>query len=107
MARPANLSGSWFWVCTVALALAGCAVGGAVPRGLSRSPAPSSQRRSPRDSLPPPKEPEGSTEPEQVFDALEEDFGQSPPREKSEGLATYYADSLAGHRMANGQRYNP
>lgn len=26
---------------------------------------------------------------------------------KDEGLATYYADQLSGHRMANGQAYNP
>jgi rare lipoprotein A len=32
---------------------------------------------------------------------------KQPARKVIEGLATYYADSLAGNRTANGERYDP
>ena len=41
------------------------------------------------------------------FESLEHRFAEAQPRERQVGSASYYADSLAGRAMANGQIYDP
>lgn len=94
----------------VAVALAGCATAAAVPSPPAKGPAR-------RVAQPPPsprvavEQPAGATPaPTPADPPVEAPSATAPgaPREPGEeGLASYYADSLAGHRTASGERYRP
>jgi rare lipoprotein A len=42
-----------------------------------------------------------------TFDGLMQQYEESSVEEQQLGTASYYADSLAGHKMANGEAYDP
>jgi rare lipoprotein A (peptidoglycan hydrolase) len=64
--------------------------------------------RSPAQGQRAPPEVQGdSARADESFVGLADRHRESPVVERQQGLASYYADSLAGHPMANGQRYDP
>ena len=83
--------------------------GGVIDR--TRDPAMASQapvQRRPepaREREPEPMAAAATTEPPPVVD--ESEWAHAPVLETLEGRVSYYADSLAGHRTANGESYDP
>lgn len=79
----------------LALVLASC--GGAAPprarHGTAPAPAPSAEPAAPSDPVPP-VDPAEAPAP-------------APPGHVLEGMATWYGPGFAGHRTANGERFDP
>jgi rare lipoprotein A len=98
------------------LSLVGCGAGGAAPGAQAPSAqAPSAQapsaaaptqseRRSARD---PQRNDDSAASTTETFDELNLRYQEANVLERHLGTASYYADSLIGHRMANGQAYDP
>jgi rare lipoprotein A len=97
-------------VVVVALAcldLAACATTSAVPAKTEK--VRTARKRAPPPPVvvaePPPVDDDAPTEPPPTEPIPEEP--EPPDDVVEEGVASYYADSLAGHRTASGERYKP
>ncbi len=62
------------------------------------------ERRSAREPL---RNDSGATSTHETFDELQRRYQDANVLQRHVGTASYYADSLAGHRMANGEAYDP
>jgi rare lipoprotein A len=92
--------------CTFSLFAMGCAVGGAKSRGPAHSAAVSTSRAH-RESSRQTGTAANPLDPNVEFAQLKDRFENHSVLDRHGGLASYYADSLSGNRMANGQPYDP
>lgn len=89
-------------VLTAAWLVLGCAR----ERPPERAESPAEVREAPREELAPEPSHAADDVPNQEA-AYRERYDQITARRTQRGQAAYYGDSLAGHRTANGERYDP
>src|SRR5258708_6711854 len=78
------------------------------PPALAATSRPNRERRSVADGRPAPaREPRRAEAPSPDTAELEAQYRTRRALSALEGEASYYGDSLAGHRTANGDRYDP
>jgi len=92
------------FVCPLAL-VAGCGAGGVASSRALDSHA--TRSKSSKPDLHTSRHVGEQSSSKESFERLQDEFRDSPVVQKKSGLASYYADSLSGHAMANGEPYDP